>query len=621
MNEFEPKLVLDSRINDISDKIDVAVESSAAQSTYQSFPSVNSSNSSITWNVNIPSENIAVDRRVLIKSEVSFTVNIGAGTPIGEQAFKWGLGDGFGQFPFNSLFSQVQATINNVSVSTPSEDIMAPLLRLCDQKEVSKMNLATASYIDQNYASIQDLHQNYFCNNNPVGSVGSVGYDSTIQPNGHLYPEITVKQYLDGNEVNAAAPNIAFSDQTTFVVTVKATLVEPLLFLSPFSGLVKSKNEAALLGINNINIVANINTGNLNKFLKSTVNSPVRSVSLGISGGNAFGSPQLLLNLLTLQPEQYSRINTRNVLPIQDYPRFVSSSNMSFAVGASTTFTFPVIQLNQVPDTLLVFVRPPNSSISDATKHSRLSTYATITKASISFNNQSGILASCSQEELYNLSQANGSKQTFSDFKGKATSNYSVLQYDSVSNSTLVTAPANVDVVQFIRHYGVSTSSQGSILVLKPAYNFNLPSYLSAGSLGQFGLQIQLDCTNNLLETITNPEMVVIAVNSGLMVTQQGSSSLYSGLLTKNMVLETKQKQPAMDSSTYTSLTGGSVQESCNTGLRKVLKKHFGTKGAGLSAGGMSAGGMSAGGMSAGSRIGDKVGKYADTVSKMSKYV
>ena len=113
-----------------------------------------------------------------------------------------------------------------------------------------------------------------------------------------------------------------------------------------------------------------------------------------------------------------------------------------------------------------------------------------------------------------------------------------------------------------------------------------------------------------------NPELVVIAVNSGLMVTQQGSSSLYSGLLTKNMVLETKQKQPAMDSSTYTSLTGGSVQESCNTGLRKVLKKHFGSKGAGLSAGGLSAGGLSAG-----SRIGDKVGKYADTVNKMSKYI
>jgi len=137
MNEFQPKLVLDSRIGDISDKIDVAVESSAAQSTYQSFPSVNSSNSSITWNVNVPSENIAIDRRVLIQSTIAFTVNIGAGTAVDDYAFKWGLTDGFGAFPFNSLFSQVQATINNVSVSTPLEDIMYPLLRTCDQQEVS----------------------------------------------------------------------------------------------------------------------------------------------------------------------------------------------------------------------------------------------------------------------------------------------------------------------------------------------------------------------------------------------------------------------------------------------------------------------------------------------------
>ena len=103
---------------------------------------------------------------------------------------------------------------------------------------------------------------------------------------------------------------------------------------------------------------------------------------------------------MTLQPEQYSRINTRNVLPIQDYPRFVSSSNSTFTEGTTQTFTFPVIQLNQIPDTLLVFVRPPNSSLSG--QHNVLSSYATINQATISFNNQSGILASCSQEELYN---------------------------------------------------------------------------------------------------------------------------------------------------------------------------------------------------------------------------
>jgi hypothetical protein len=74
---------------------------------------------------------------------------------------------------------------------------------------------------------------------------------------------------------------------------------------------------------------------------------------------------------------------------------------------------------------------------------------------------------------------------------------------------------------------------------------------------------------NILLE---NAEMVVIVINSGFTVYQQGSSSLYSGLFTKNTVLETKQESPAIDSSSYHSLVGGSVQESCSTGLSKVFK-------------------------------------------------
>ena len=108
---------------------------------------------------------------------------------------------------------------------------------------------------------------------------------------------------------------------------------------------------------------------------------------------------------------------------------------------------------------------------------------------------------------------------------------------------------------------------------------------------------------------LENPEMVVVVVNSGLMVTQQGSSSLYSGLLTKNMVLETKQQSPANDSSSYHSLVGRLVQESCSTGLKKVLKKHVGK-------------GFGGGGFSGGqSKIGEEVGKFSGAVNKMSKYM
>jgi hypothetical protein len=231
---------------------------------------------------------------------------------------------------------------------------------------------------------------------------------------------------------------------------------------------------------------------------------------------------------------------------------------------------------------VLIFVKPNKNTASTSAgvavpnydKFTQ-SQYYSITSAQISFNNISGILSSCTQEQLFNISKRNGSQQSYSDFFGQL----------------IVAGGAPSYLTE-------AKPSQGSILVLKPVYDFNLHSFLSGGSLGQFGLQIQLTCHNYTGYAFTQSDMVLIAVNNGIMVTQQGSSSLYSGLLTKNMVLETKQQKPAIDSSTYSGLTGGSIQEACTTGLKKVLKKHFGkqpSSGAGMSAGGMSAGGMSAG--------------------------
>jgi len=149
----------------------------------------------------------------------------------------------------------------------------------------------------------------------------------------------------------------------------------------------------------------------------------------------------------------------------------------------------------------------------------------------------------------------NGSQQSFSDFTGTLYS-------------------SGIDITEETMGVGWNPS-QGSLLVVKPAYNFNLPSYLSSGSIGQFGLQITLTCQNLTGYAFSSSDMVVIAVNSGLMVTQQGSSALFSGLLTKSAVLKIKDDSPAIDTSSYHLLVGGSIQESCSTGLRKVLKKTF----------------------------------------------
>jgi hypothetical protein len=82
-----------------------------------------------------------------------------------------------------------------------------------------------------------------------------------------------------------------------------------------------------------VNIICNIrsNLGNLFKTSK-TYNY---AVSLGFNGDSAFSEPKLLMNLLTLQPEQYSRINNRNILAIQDYPCFVSTNSETIFNGTT----------------------------------------------------------------------------------------------------------------------------------------------------------------------------------------------------------------------------------------------------------------------------------------------
>jgi hypothetical protein len=158
-----------------------------------------------------------------------------------------------------------------------------------------------------------------------------------------------------------------------------------------------------------MNIICNIRS-NLGGLFK-TSNPYNYAVSLGFGGASAFFEPKLLMNLLTLQPEQYTRVNNRNILAIQDYPRFVSTNSGIIANGVRSAFTFPIIQLNRIPDTILIFIRPPRSySSADGGQYKRQTGSFPIQSATISFNNQSGILASCSKEELYNLSKANGSK-------------------------------------------------------------------------------------------------------------------------------------------------------------------------------------------------------------------
>ena len=78
------------------------------------------------------------------------------------------------------------------------------------------------------------------------------------------------------------------------------------------------------------------------------------------------------------------------------------------------------------------------------------------------------------------------------------------------------------------------------MLVLDPAIDLSLPETLSNGSLGSYNFQIRLNVTNQYGYTIT-PEVCIMCINDGILVNNQGTSTTYTGILTRQMVMDAKE--------------------------------------------------------------------------------
>jgi hypothetical protein len=602
MSDFRTVLIEDSRIADITSTEVFGVQSSAAQSTYQQFQAVSTSNSSIVFNVQIPSENIVIDRHLLLASQLAFEITA-TNVPIGEQVFQYGLTDCLQAFPLNSLFTTTQATINNVSVSTNLQDVLPMLMRMNDKRILSRYNSMTPSHPDSAWGEYKDAPGS---NSNPLAGYNNNGYDEDFMPRGAFSLDFLQIDRYQGGVYQDASP-ISTATTNVWKIFIKVSLTEPFLALSPFINC-EPQCSAGLVGVNNMSMVLNVDSSC--KRLFSTANSVVNGGGNGLEGyitsialgwadapqGGAsqavgFANTRLLFNFLSLQPEQYAKISTKNVVPYLDYPRYLTTftSGTNIAPGATTTLTSQSIQLNQVPDLILITARVPMS----AQNWNYASSFLTIEGISVNFNNASGLLASATQQDLYNLSFRNGSAQNFYEFRGEA----------DVNNN------ATGGVTQ--------VPTTGSLLVMNPVFDFSLPSYLSASSLGQYQFQFNLRVKNQYDFTIQQPEICIITINSGIFATQQGTSQIFTGILTKEQVLRTKEQNPVphLASDEYKRMVGGKLQNRGMGSLMKMVKDVpkmiTGMKGMLPQMGaGASGGGMSGGSISGGKKSASKLAKH-----------
>ena len=539
--DFKTILVKENTIAGITDQLTYAVKSGASSKTYQSFPSVSNSSSTLTFNVTVPSENVIVDREVYIRTKIYFTVTE---TTIANGSFAGGYGSDYAlqAFPLNHLFTTASATINNSNVSSNIQDILPQILQMMSQEELSAYDGMTPNLVDYNCAKYSEALGS---TNDVISTTSKTGYAKHFSPRGSYTCKVVSYSRKDTATPAVITNNTLASDNAgcIFKIAYEVEVTEPIIGLSPFIYGHPLYSNQGLVGISAMNFVFNLDA-TAKRFLSCGVASTkVTKIELGRNvEGTApavanttlpFADAELLVCFMSSQPRDM--IKTRNVCNYTDIPRFITTPQTAVASGGATKdLNTNNIQLNQLPDLFVIQVRLPmaDMTIRDAEYG------CAITGISVNLNNSSGLLASATPQSLWAMSVKNGSKQTWAQFSG---------QTNAFATRTATNAGISIQ------------PTTGSLLVLSPT-DLSLPDFLAPGIIGSFNFQIRLSVAQYTGASIT-PEIVVMCVNSGIFSTTAGSSQIFTGILTKSMVEEAKAMSsvnPVM-SAEYSRMLGGGV--------------------------------------------------------------
>jgi hypothetical protein len=390
--------------------------------------------------------------------------------------------------------------VNNVSTSILTNQVLPSYLRNMSKNDLQKYSM-TPSYLD-NYGSFTapttpTAASAYGLVNNPLGAWGTALDSDTPQRGSFQLISIT------GNTVGTAP------DQARTVV-ITAQFTEPLMISPLVFGDAPELAHQGFYGINQIQLVMQMDA-----LAKRAYNFaiPAAGITKAVTSVS-YSNSALQCRFLTASPSTI--LPEMNVVPFYQSPIYVTTSQSVLATGASATIQSSNIQLSCVPDTMYIFARKQQSSLTNTDPDA----YCTINSISINFNNLSGILASASQQQLWRCSQEAGSNQSWSEFSG-------------LCNPAL-TAPY------------ASVGTCGSLLSLK--FGKHIPiseDYFAPSSLGNFQIQCAVNVTNNLsvgtgVANDFTPELVFVFFQSGVCVSQNGQSSIYTGLLNKQVVLDAK---------------------------------------------------------------------------------
>jgi uncharacterized membrane protein YgcG len=601
-SDFSKVKVLYDVLN-TTDSVRYAVVAGAQNITPSKYNAISKSTSSITFNIQTPSESTLLARRIMIRNVMEITIVakfVQGTTPNGTLAVNYGFSESLAPFPFQTALNTCQLTINNNTISQNEKDVLFQLLRFNDRRDLARYNNACPTMYDSYYAYQDALG----ANNNPLGAWNDVAHDQDFQPRGTF----RVLDISGNDPYLTSAPTLV--DRT---IKIKFETIEPFM-LSPLIWCDPKSNNQGFYGIQVLNCVFNL-ASDTSRILRSAQSAFLASDygaggAPGTTPNPAFADlkcsltdiaeSQLFIQYYTRQPSDL--VSARNCVPFAEYPRYLSPIGELIKAATKdattgiitpskyTSINSQSISLNSIPDKLIICVR---KQISKQTLYDS-DHFLPISKIVVNFNNKAGLLSSATQWDLWRMSVESGSNSTWSEFKGVAAVGGALGKY-----------PEGYNEIPLV----------GSVLCLEMGNHIELDDVFSAGSIGQFQLQFQLDIENYSNEAFqpNDLEICLITMNSGVFVLERGTSQTYTAILSRSDVLSAK-SQPGMSHSDVKRLVGGGWDD-----IMKTIKNvagvvgqvapmaqqalgafGYGSSGAGTSGGGTSGGGTSGGGMSGG---------------------
>ncbi len=606
-SDFSKVKVLYDVLN-TTDSVRYAVVAGAQNITPSKYNAISKSTSSITFNIQTPSESTVLARRFMIRNVMELTVNatFTSGTPVGTLAINYGYTESLAPFPFQTALNTVQLTINNNTVSQNDKDVLFQLLRFNDRRDLARFNNTTPIMPD-NYYNYQDA---IGASNSPLGGWNDVAHDQDFQPRGSFR-----LLSISGN-----TPYAGGEDPLTREIVIRFETIEPFM-LSPLIWCDPKSNNQGFYGIQVLQIVFNM-ASDTSRMLRSA-QSAFLAADYGTNGAPgttanpAFADlkasltnveeSQLFIQYYTRQPSDL--VSARNCVPFAEYPRYLSPIGSEFKAATKNATTGVItpakltsinsqsISLNSIPDKLIICVR---KQVSKQTVYDS-DHFFPISKIIVNFNNKAGLLSSATQYDLWRMSVESGSNQTWAEFSGWA----AVGKANGPGGN-----PEGYNEVPLV----------GSVLCLEMGNHIELDDVFSAGSIGQFQLQFQLDIENysNQAFAANDLEICLITMNSGVFVLERGTSQTYTAILSRSDVLSAK-SQPGMSGSDVKRLVGGGWEDIMKTiknvagvvgQVAPLAQQAIGAFGYGQSGGGQSGGGASGGGTSGGGQSGGRLKKH-----------